>query len=63
MKTARIDFTKINPMVDGFIVGRIGEHNATKLLITPPADMQEAYEKSHKKYVEKVAGIKQMLAI
>lgn len=41
MKTIRIDFTKINPLVDGFIVGKIGEHNATKLLITPPADMQE----------------------
>lgn len=41
MKTLRIDFNKINPLVDGFIAGRIGEHNATKLLITPPAQMQE----------------------
>lgn len=41
MKQIRIDFTKHNPLVDGFIIGRIGEHNATKLLITPPADMQE----------------------
>ena len=40
MKTVRIDFNKMNPLVDGFIVGRIGEHNATKLLITPPAEMQ-----------------------
>lgn len=41
MKQIRIDFTKHNPLIDGFIVGRIGEHNATKLLITPPAYMQE----------------------
>lgn len=41
MKTVRIDFNKINPLVDGFIVGRIGEHNATKLLITPPEQMQD----------------------
>lgn len=40
MKTVRIDFNKMNPLVDGFVVGRIGEHNATKLLITPPTEMQ-----------------------
>ena len=28
---------------------------------TPPAEMQEAWDKSHKHYVEKVAWIRQML--
>ena len=29
----------------------------------PPADMQEAYDKAHKKYVERVSSIKKMLDI
>lgn len=34
-----------------------------KQVYTPPEDMMEKWEKSHKKYVEKVAWIKQMLAM
>lgn len=30
---------------------------------TPPVEMQEAWEKSHKEYVEHVAWIRQMLAM
>lgn len=30
---------------------------------TAPAEMQEAWEKAHKKYVEEVAWIRQMLAM
>lgn len=30
---------------------------------TPPVDMQEKWDVSHKKYVERVAWIKQMLAM
>lgn len=30
---------------------------------TPPAEMQEKWDKSHKEYVEKVAWIKQMLSM
>ena len=30
---------------------------------TPPTEMMEAYEKAHKKYVEEVAWIKQMLTM
>ena len=41
MKTIRIDFTKYNPLPDGYILGSIGEHNATKLLITPTKSMLE----------------------
>lgn len=32
-------------------------------VFTPPVDMQEEWDKSHKHYVEKVAWIKQMLAM
>ena len=32
-------------------------------IYTAPVEMQEAWEKSHKEYVEKVAWIKQMLAL
>jgi len=41
MKIFRIDFAQDNPCVDGCYVGRIGEHNATELIITPPAAMTE----------------------
>lgn len=30
---------------------------------TPPVEMQEAWDKAHKEYVEKVAWIKQMLSL
>ena len=32
-------------------------------IFTAPVEMQEAWDKSHKEYVEKVAWIKQMLAL
>ena len=32
-------------------------------IYTPPVDMQEKWDKSHKEYVERVAWIKQMLEI
>ena len=32
-------------------------------IYTPPVEMEEKWEKSHKEYVEKVAWIKQMLTI
>ena len=32
-------------------------------VFTPPVEMQEAWDKSHREYVEKVAWIKQMLAM
>lgn len=41
----------------------VKEVDTISKIYTPPADMQESYEKSHKKYVEKVAWIKQMLAM
>ncbi|MBQ3045126.1 MAG: hypothetical protein IJD49_04155 [Clostridia bacterium] len=41
MRKFRIDFTQDNPCVDGCCLGRIGEHNATELIITPPAEITE----------------------
>lgn len=41
MRTLRIDFTAENMLPDGDNIGRIGEHNATHLIITPPAEMAE----------------------
>lgn len=41
MRTLRIDFTAENMLPDGEYIGRIGEHNATHLIITPPAEMTE----------------------
>lgn len=32
-------------------------------IYTPPVEMQEKWDKAHKEYVEKVAWIKQMLAM
>lgn len=32
-------------------------------IYTPPTDMMEKWDKAHKEYVEKVAWIKQMLAL
>lgn len=34
-----------------------------KRVYTAPAEMQEAWDKSHKRYIERVAWIKQMLAM
>jgi len=34
-----------------------------KSVYTPPVEMQEVWDKSHKRYIEKVAWIKQMLTI
>lgn len=34
-----------------------------KKVFTPPVEMQEAWDKSHKEYVERVAWIRQMLAM
>ncbi len=39
MRTLRIDFTAENMLPDGEMAGRMGEHNATDLIITPPAEM------------------------
>lgn len=41
MRTLRIDFSAENILPDGEYIGRIGEHNATSLIITPPAEMTE----------------------
>lgn len=41
MRTLRIDFSCENMLPDGEYIGRIGEHNATTLIITPPAEMTE----------------------
>lgn len=39
MKQLRIDFTSAEICPDGYIAGRIGEHKATELIITPPAEL------------------------
>lgn len=44
MRTVRINLNAENPLPDGEIIGRIGEHNATDLVITPPAEMAECEE-------------------
>lgn len=44
MRTLRIDFTAENMLPDGDFIGRMGEHNATDLVITPPAEMAECGE-------------------
>lgn len=44
MRTLRIDFTAENMLPDGDYIGRIGEHNATGLVITPPAEMAQCEE-------------------
>lgn len=41
MRTLRIDFTAENMLPDGDLAGRMGEHNATDLIITPPAEMMQ----------------------
>ncbi len=44
MRTLRIDFTAENMLPDGDMIGRMGEHNATDLVITPPAEMAQCDE-------------------
>lgn len=44
MRTVRINLNAENPLPDGDIIGRIGEHNATDLVITPPEEMTECAE-------------------
>ncbi|MBE6771081.1 MAG: hypothetical protein E7547_02915 [Ruminococcaceae bacterium] len=41
MRTFRIDFTQDRPCLDGCFMGRIGEHNATEVVITPPEVLAE----------------------
>lgn len=44
MRTVRIDFNAENILPDGDLVGRIGEHNATHLAITPTEEMSACDE-------------------
>ncbi len=44
MREVRIDFTKNEYLPDGRDIGRIGEHNATNLVITPPTEMTDCAE-------------------
>lgn len=41
----------------------VNEIQQLNTVYTPPVEMQEAWDKSHKEYVEKVAWIRQMLAM
>ena len=41
MKTITIDFTKTPAEISDKILGHQGEHNRTRLVITPPAEMAE----------------------
>jgi hypothetical protein len=41
----------------------VAEIQEISKVYTPPVDMQEKWDKAHKEYVEKVAWIKQMLAM
>ena len=41
----------------------IAEIEEIKKIFVPPVDMLEKWEKAHKEYVEKVAWVKQMLAL
>lgn len=41
----------------------VQEIELLRKVYTPPVEMQEAWEKSHIKYVEKAAWIKQMLTL
>ena len=44
MRTVRINLNAENPLPDGDVIGRIGEHNATDLIITPPEEMADCRE-------------------
>ncbi len=41
MRTLRIDFTSENILPDGDVLGRMGEHNATDIIITPTEEMAQ----------------------
>lgn len=41
----------------------IEEINELKKVYTPPVEMEEKWNEAHKKYIERVAWIKQMLAM
>lgn len=41
MRTLKIDFTSAKVLPEGSDAGYIGEHNATRLVITPPLEMSE----------------------
>jgi hypothetical protein len=41
----------------------VSEIDSLSKVYTPPAEMQEKWEMAHRQYVEKVAWIKQMLAM
>lgn len=41
----------------------VNEISAISKVYTPPADMQEKWDKAHVQYVEKAAWIKQMLSM
>lgn len=41
----------------------VSEIDTLSKVYTPPTEMEDKWEKSHKEYVEKVAWIKQMLAM
>jgi hypothetical protein len=47
-------------IIHGFAVAKINEIGK---VFTAPVEMEEAWKKSHKEYVERVAWIKQMLAM
>lgn len=47
MRKINIDFNAENILPDGSVLGKVGEHNATELLIKPPADMLEYSDLSH----------------
>ena len=41
----------------------VAEIEAVSKVYTPPIEMQEAWEKAHKRYVEQVAWVRQMLSM
>jgi hypothetical protein len=41
----------------------VAEIETISKIYTPPVEMQEKWEKAHKEYVEKVAWVRQMLAM
>ena len=41
----------------------VGEIETLSKLYTPPVEMQDKWDRSHKEFVEKIAWVKQMLAL
>lgn len=56
MDTYRVDFNLAEPFPDGKKLGKIGEKNASQLIITPPVKMAENEEITH--YVAAFATVK-----